>query len=103
MQGPAFIVRLTAVTTDTGIYIPSMAGYRCTELLRYCRQKANPCRQVCESVSEQPKLNVGSVLCPSVPGGGENKRQQVILAIAASFKSCVSSHNSFISCMSFEK
>jgi len=75
VQGPAFIVRLAAVTTDTGIYIPSMAGYRCTEWLRHCRPKANPCRQVRESASKQPKLNAGSVLCPSVPGGGENKHQ----------------------------
>lgn len=103
MQGSAFIVRLAAVTTGTGIYIPPMAVYRCTELLRNCKPKANPCRQGHESVSEQNKLNVGSVLCPSVPGEGENKHHQVILTTAASFKSCMSSHNSFISCMSFEK
>lgn len=103
MQGSAFIVRLAAVTTGTGIYIPPMAVYRCTELLRNCEPKANPCRQGRESVSEQNKLNVGSGLCPSVPGEGENKHHQVILTTAASFKSCMSSHNSFISCMSFEK
>lgn len=62
--------------------------------------RANPCRQVCESGSKQPQLNVGSVLCPSVPGGEENKPQRVILAIAAGSKP---SHNSFKSCMPFEK
>lgn len=40
------------------------------------------------------------MLCPSVPGGEENKPQQVILAIAAGLKP---SHNSFKSSMPFEK
>lgn len=102
-QRPVFIVKLEAVTTDTGIDLPSMAGYRCPELLRQHGQKAKPCRQVCEGVSKQPQMNVGSVLGPSVPGGRENKHQQVILTIAAGFKSCMSSHNCFISFMSFEK
>lgn len=62
--------------------------------------RANPCRQVCESGSKQPQLDVGSVLCPSVPAGEENKPQQVILAIAAGLKP---SDNSFESCMPFEK
>lgn len=54
-------------------------------------------------VAKEPMLNVGSVLiCPSDPGG-ENKHQQVIVAIAACLRSCMSSHNSFISWMSFEK
>lgn len=62
--------------------------------------RANPCRQVCESGSKQPQLNVGSVLCPSGPGGEENKQQHVILAIAAGLEPA---HNSFKSCMPFEK
>lgn len=62
--------------------------------------RANPCRQGCESGSKQPQLNVGSVLCPSVPGGEGNKPQQLILVIAAGLKP---SHNSFKPCMPFEK
>lgn len=65
--------------------------------LRVCR--ANPCRQVWEWIQTAP-VNAGFVLHPSVPGGEENKPQQVILAIAAGLKP---SHNSFKSCMPFEK
>lgn len=71
MQVPALIARMAAVTADTGIYILPKAGCRCTALLRHCRQKATPCRKVneCGCAQEQPKSDVGSMLCPSVPGG----------------------------------
>jgi len=65
------------------IYLPKQD----IDVLRHCRKLWE-----CVCAREQPKLDVGPTLCPSVPGG-KQKCQQVILLIAASTVFCTSSHN----------